>query len=376
MNTSEHDTAFHVDPWTHFLGGMVARSPGLFQALGSFESRLLSARLADIEIQQPIFIAGLARSGTTLLLEVLDRHPDTASHRYRDFPMLHIPFLWNRFLEFTPRAQETPAERAHKDGILVTADSPEAFEEVLWMNYFSTLHDATRCSILDAATANPEFERFYRDHIRKLLLVRGGRRYLSKGNYNITRLEYLLRLFPDARFLIPVRDPVWHIASLRKQHRLFCQGQENNPRAVKHLQRVGHFEFGLDRRPINTGNDAETRAIVELWNEGNEVEGWARYWNDVYGFLAEQLQHHPALRRAAMLVSYETLCRDPRDTLRGIFSHAQLQVSDVMLERAAKRVQAPSYYQPDFSPQELESIERHTHAAQSRLQTLGAEHQM
>ena len=52
-----------------------------------------------------------------------------------------------------------------------------------------------------------DLEAFYRDHIRKLLWLRGGRRYLSKGNYNTTRIAYLARLFPDARFIVPVRDP-------------------------------------------------------------------------------------------------------------------------------------------------------------------------
>ncbi len=376
MSTSEQDNIFRVDPWTHFLGGLVARAPALFQRLGSFESRLLTDRLADIPIRQPIFIAGLARSGTTLLLEILDKHPDTASHRYRDFPMLHIPYFWNRFLAFTPRAEEKPAERAHQDGIMVTADSPEAFEEVLWMSYFPDLHDIAKCSILDTGTTHPQFERFYRDHIRKLMLVRGGKRYLSKGNYNITRLDYLLRLFPDARILIPVRDPVWHIASLRKQHRLFCRGQENNPRAVRHLQRVGHFEFGRDRRPINTGDSDETQAIAELWRQGDEVEGWARYWDHVYRFLACRLQQNDALRQAASIVSYETLCQQPMDVLRGIFSHSGLQVSDVMLERAATRIHAPGYYAPDFSSRELACIERHTGPTWARLQALGNHHQM
>ena len=65
------------------------------------------------------------------------------------------------------------------------------------------------------------FEEFYCNHIRKILLSQGGTRYLAKANYNISRMKYLSKLYPEARFVILVRDPPEHIASLIKQHRLF-----------------------------------------------------------------------------------------------------------------------------------------------------------
>src|SRR3546814_17233582 len=117
-----------------------------------------------------------------------------------------------------------------------------------------------RSNILDGEASHPGFEAFYRSHIRKLLLLRGGARYLAKGNYNILRLEYLLRLFPDARFVIPVREPAWHIASLMKQHALFCAGERRHPKALRYMQRVGHFQFGLAPRPATTADqEANTR---------------------------------------------------------------------------------------------------------------------
>jgi hypothetical protein len=207
---------------------------------------------------------GLARAGSTILLEWLGRHPDCATHRYKDYPLVHIPYWWNAFLSRTPQRSAGPAERAHADRILITPESPEAFEEVLWMSFFPGLHSPEHSNVIDGGIRHPHFESFYRDHIRKLLLVRGGRRYLSKANYHVTRLEYLQLLFTDARFVIPVREPVWHIASLMKQHRLFCEQEAANVKALAHMQRVGHYEFGLDRRPINPGDDARTAEIREL----------------------------------------------------------------------------------------------------------------
>ncbi|HSH42853.1 MAG TPA: sulfotransferase, partial [Arenicellales bacterium] len=295
LSNTGYRNDFEVDPWVHWLGKLVEQGDGLCRRAGGWETRMLSDPLAAMEIDRPVYIAGLARSGTTKLLEILSWHDDVVTHRYRDFPLLHVPYLWNRFLDFVPRRHLESRERAHRDGIYINPDSPEAFEEVLWMSFFPQLHDPAKNSVLDAHTSRPDFESFYRDHIRKLLLVRGGSRYVSKGNYNITRLEYLLRIFPGARFIIPVREPVWHIASLMKQHKLFCKAQKDNPKALTHLRRAGHFEFGLDRRPINTGDHEEVERILALWNSGREVDGWARYWDHTHAFIADRLAHNPAL---------------------------------------------------------------------------------
>lgn len=361
-----HD-GFRVDALQHWLGGLVERCPRLLKRAGDWESRCLRAQLDAVPVERPIFIAGLARSGTTVLLELLAGHPHTATHRYRDFPLLHLPWAWNRFLELAPRRTAPPVERAHRDGIRVTPESPEAFEEVLWMAFFPRLHDPQRSAVLDAGTRAPAFEGFYRDHLRKILLLRAGRRYLSKGNYNLTRLDYLLRLFPDARLVVPVRDPVWHIASLDKQHRLFLRAQAGNPRALAYLRRAGHFEFGADRRPINAGDTDEIRRILALWDRGEAVEGWARYWAHVHGFLAGWLAARPRLRSAVHLVAYDALCADPSGTLAGVLEHCGLPRDDGLLEAAARRIRPPGYYQPRFSRRERTLIERHAGPVAARL---------
>jgi len=358
---------FEVDGWTHLLSGLMSRHRDAFIRLGNLETRLQGDALEDVTVRQPVYVAGLARSGSTTLLEMLAWHGDVTTHRYRDFPLLHLPYAWNRFLDFTPRACREPAERAHGDGILVTPESPEAFEEVLWMSFFPDLHDPSVSAVLGRDVRAPAFEAFYRDHIRKLLLLRGGRRYASKGNYNVTRLGYLQRLFPDARLLIPVRDPVWHVASMMKQHRLFCRAQEGNPRASAHLRRAGHFEFGADRRPINVGNAETTAEILSYWASGDEVTGWALYWRDIHAFLADCLDRDADLKAATLVVPFESLCADPAGTLERMLSHCGLEPDTGLLQRAREHVRFPGYYQPGFDSSELEVIERLTADVADRL---------
>jgi hypothetical protein len=353
--------------WIDRLGGLVANTAGFWVKMASLESNAHRAELDAVPIDRPLYIAGLARGGTTILLELLASHPDVATHRYRDYPPIYTPLFWNRAFAHIYSADAPPVERAHKDRILVTPDSPEAMEEVLWMRFFPGRHDAATDQVLDASTSNPAFERFYLDHIRKILLVRGGRRYLAKGNYNITRLAYLAKILPDARFMVPVRDPVTHIASLAKQHRLFCEQERADPRVLRHMQRVGHYEFGLDRRALNVGDAGVAQSILDLWADGQEVRGLARHWAVVYGFAVDQLERDRELAARTLVVRYEDACSDGAATLQAVARHAELDFAPDRLAELAGQLSPPSYYRPEFSDAELEAIHEETRAVAARL---------
>jgi hypothetical protein len=293
-----------------------------------------------------------------------------ASHRYRDFPFVYTPIWWNRFFDRASRAKLDPVERFHKDRIFVTAESPEAMEEVLWMAFFPTIHDPSQDNVLDEETCNPEFEKFYKDHICKLLFIRGGSRYLAKGNYNVTRLQYLRKLSPDARFVILVRDPISHVASLMKQHQLFCEQEECDPRILNYMRRVGHFEFGLDLRPINVGNRELVEKVQHLWVSGGEVLGWAHYWASVYGFVADILETETEIMRATCVVHYDDLCNTPVQTLMRVYDHCDLDVGSETLQEQAKRLSPPSYYSMQFNDDEKDMIGAVTGETHARIRRL------
>ena len=353
--------------WLDALGTLIDRTAGFWQRLGDLESSAHRAELDAIPIDRPCYVAGLARSGSTILLEMLAGRPGVATHRYRDFPPLYTPLFWNRAFSHVYRGDMAPAERAHKDRILVTPDSPEAMEEVLWKRFFPNAHDTGCNQILDASVSNPQFERFYTDHLKKILLVRGGQRYLSKGNYNLSRFAYLQKLLPSAKFIVPVREPRWHVASLMKQHRLFCAEEERDPRILKHLQRAGHLEFGLDRRAINVGDTAAAQGIEALWRDGQEVRGWARYWAILYGFVLDQRAANPGLGRAVMLVRYEDLCDRAEETLEAAFAHAELPLDPPERAAMAARLSQPTYYDPGFTADEEAMIAAETDSVRARL---------
>ncbi len=369
--------AFRVGLGRHLLTGAVLGRPALARRLGDLESAWLRERLDAVVVDRPVWIAGLARAGSTILLEFLAALPGVATHQYRDFPFVHTPWWWRRFLARAgAQGDGEPRERAHGDGLRVTPASPEAMEEVLWASFFPDLHDPARSNVLGRADADTEagrrFGRFLRDHAAKLLLAEGADRYVAKANYDLTRLGWLHAVFPDARFVVPVRAPAAHVASLVKQHALFSRAARAHPRSVAHLDRVGHFEFGAHRTPVNAGDDDAVARVRADWAAGREARGWARYWAHLYGWLHRTLEADPALAEATRLVRYEELCRDPSPVLRGILEHTGLGAADggdgggtgpeveAVVARFVDRISAPAYYQPDFTAREREAIRRET----------------
>jgi len=359
--------AFDPAPLDAMLGSLIHKHPNIWVSMGDLESRVLRTTLDRVKIDRPVFIAGLARSGTTILLELFTRFEETCTHRYRDFPPVFTPYWWNWLVDHSLRQSVEPSERAHGDRIQVSPESPEAFEEPVWMAFFPALHDPYSSNLLDGQTSNPEFERFYEDHLRKLMIVRQASRYVSKGNYNISRLQYLQKRFPDARFVIPIREPAAHIASLMKQHALFCRAAGNNPKARDHLRWVGHYEFGADRVPINMGDTAVVEEIVRLWADNQETLGWALYWDHIYSTVARQLEDDPQLREATLLVRYEAFCRSPVETVASIMAHTGFEGHAPEVARFCENISLPTYYSWPYAEEDLAIIEEHTGATASRL---------
>jgi len=358
------ESFFAVPFLTHLLGGLVQRHPRWWLGLGRLETSQLERELAQLKVRKPIYVCGLARSGSTLLHEVICSPAGVATHRVKDYPMIFTPYWWRRV---TAASRPTaPRPRAHADGMQITTESPEALEEMLWMAFFPHCHDPSIGNCLGRADSHPNFESFYDAHIRKLLLAESALRYAAKNNYHIARLPYLLRMFPDARFIIPVRAPASHVASLRRQHIWFSQGHRLWPRSLAYMQRSGHFEFGLDRRPMNLGNGDRVKQIQQAWAAGEEVRGLAMYWDMVYGYLANLLDSDAQVREAALVVRFETLCAEAAKTLQAVLDHCRLPDAASIIEHHAPAISSPSYYSSGFSANDLEIIRAETAATASR----------
>jgi hypothetical protein len=345
-------------PFYWSVRGVHAAAP-LFVGLGNLETRMLARSLSSQRVDRPVYICGLPRAGTTITLQMLSEHPDVVTHKYADFLMPYMPWVWNKVFPKIPvDAMRKPVPRIHRDRIQVTRDSAEMGEEILWEHFFPHIHDESNYSVLDTTTSNPAFERFYNEHLRKLAMVRGRTRYVSKAIMCVVRMQYLRRIFPDARFLLYVRNPIDHVASLIKQDRIWAEIEKTDPRQIEIIELTGHHEFGPKQVMANVGSPETLAAIRRLFDDGRWAQSRARYWAYVYGFVAKQLDDDPELARSVCIVRYEDLCSDSPATIDRIIAHAGLDPKSFEGPRAAysEKLSFPDYYKPSFEPDVLSEI--------------------
>jgi hypothetical protein len=356
-------------PFYWSVRGVHAAAP-LFVGLGNLESLMLSRSLATQRVDRPVYICGLPRAGTTITLQMLSEHPDVVTHKYADFLMPYMPWVWNKVFPHIPvDAMRKPVPRIHRDRIEVTRDSAEMGEEILWEHFFPQVHDESKESVLDASTSNPAFERFYREHLCKLALVRGRSRYVSKAIMCVVRMQYLRKLFPDARFLLYIRNPIDHVASLIKQDKIWAEIEKSDPRQIEIIELTGHHEFGPKQVMANVGRPEVLREIRRLFDENEWAISRAKYWAYVYGFVADQLDRDPALARQVCLVRYEDLCSDSPTTIDRIVAHTELDAASFAgaRETYSKKLSFPDYYKPAFDEPTLAEIVASTDGVAKRF---------
>jgi hypothetical protein len=240
-----------------------------------------------------VFVTGLARAGTTILMREIHRTGQFGSLTYADMPFVLAPNLWAR-LSSKGATPGQKAERAHGDGIEVDTQSPEALDEVYWRIFDGDSYIGP--DGLNPHAPDDELITGYRDLVRLILRKTGAARYVTKNNNNILRIGTLAAAMPDAQFLVPLRDPLTHAASLLNQHLRFLNP---DPFVRDYMTWLGHHEFGATHRPLLFG-DAPTGDPLTL-------DYWLAAWTAAYGALDRAEDGTPN----NCFVPYEALSSDP-----------------------------------------------------------------
>ncbi|MBL6785284.1 MAG: sulfotransferase [Rickettsiales bacterium] len=343
---------------SYFLAKQIFANKQLWLSIGDIESKCVNNKVDHKTVFQPVYITGLARSGTTLMLENLAKIKGCTSHTYRDFPMIYTPYVWNKLLSICDKFafKNKASERSHQDGMKVTPESPEALEEIIWESFFNNLHNESEISVLSKNRVNEKFNAFYQRHIQKLLVVRSAKRYLAKANYNITRLEYLLDLNDSSKFIIMVRNPVMHIKSILRQDKIFSETHNQYPKTLKFMEMSGHYEFGINKKLINVDAD-DLKLIKQKFNNKDDISAWALYWNMMYKYVISLAESLP--RDNFMLCRYEDLCNNPRKTLDKIFDFTDLLPTKTQGQEIINSIK-PLATKHDFTSKELALIKKIT----------------
>lgn len=308
--------------WDRLLHRFAFATTAAFKGLADIESRLCRRRLAAIDVRRPVFIAGLPRAGTTMLLRALAALGPFASNSYRDMPFLLTPLSWDLLSRRLPR-RDAAMVRAQGDGVVVTRDAPEALEEIVWRAFWPAKYRPDRIEPWQPGERDRhgEFAPFLRSHFAKTIALRREqgqppRRYLAKNNAHLGRIGKILALRPDATVVVPFREPRRQVVSLLRQHRRFSEIHAADQFARRYMADVGHFEFGANLRPIDFGG--WLGAVEEpLSAAAQRLDFWLRYWCAAYDHaLAEAGDSQ--IGRSVVFVSYDVACKCPFETLASL----------------------------------------------------------
>jgi hypothetical protein len=317
--------------------------------MADLEERIFRHDLAGIAVNRPVFITALPRAGTTLLLELCVTLDEFASHCYRDMPFVLLPMLWDKLARGFRRS-DAPIERAHGDGMMVSLDSAEAFEEMIWKVMWPDHYLADRIVPWDRHD-NDEFRQVFRSHLRKVIKLRQRNptvvpRYVSKNNGSIARTGAVVASCPDATIVVVMREPVQHAASLLRQHLQFLAIHERDPFAKEYMKGIGHLEFGANLRPI----DFDGWLNSARHPDPTTLEFWLEYWVAAYSHLLER-------RSSLHFLPYDWFCACPDDGLATMAAVLDIQDRQTWLaQRARIRIAAP--HSPDASGMDQRLLSR------------------
>jgi len=90
----------------------------------------------NIKLQnlENIFITGLARSGSTILLQSIEKSNLFGSLRYKYMPFILTPKIANIFSKLQTSNLNLEIDRLHNDGLKISLNSPECLDEPFWIN--------------------------------------------------------------------------------------------------------------------------------------------------------------------------------------------------------------------------------------------------
>lgn len=222
-----------------------------------------------------VFICGLPRSGTTVILEAIHKSNNFASLTYRDMPFILSPNI-NRIL--FKYSNTKSIIRSHNDGIFYNIDSPEALDEVFFKTYDTD-----------------ELEKYLLIYISLVLKKYKKEKYLSKNNNILEKIDIIKKVLKNPIFLLPFRDPLQHSNSLLLQHKNFTNLQNNNQFIVDYMDYLGHNEFGKNHVSWNKS---------KLFHDFEDINYWLEQWFLYY----ENILKNYANKKNLFLISYNDIC--------------------------------------------------------------------
>lgn len=258
-----------------------------------------------------VIVTGLARAGTTSLLNLLHETGVFASLNYRHMPLLMAPGTWVRWNK--PK-QSQSIERSHGDGIQLNLESNEALEEY----FFSTYDDYVEQEHVSEYSLSVARAEEYAQYQDLVTAQHGGGLYLAKNNNALLRYASLAKHFPSMRTVVLFRQPIFHAASLMEMHVHFSAEQEKDPFFLTYMNWLGHYEFGQNCKAFSfadgSGMPDKSPVTLDDW-----LERWIAYYERVLAIKDDQM----------LLLSYDSYCYQPCQAVNVLLKAVGLPSTDI-----------------------------------------------
>lgn len=189
----------------------------------------------DISKQQPIFILGHWRSGTTHLHYLMHKDPQYGTlSNYQSF-LFNVAHLSRSLLKFvlsplmpSKRPQDNirvspdlPAEEEQPMSVLSTKSGIHSWNFPQNQSYFNKYNLFEGVSDKEKA----EWRKDYHFLLQNITFFNDGKQLVLKNPHNTSRIKELLELYPNAKFINLHRNPYDVIQSTRHLHKKIVQGQ-------------------------------------------------------------------------------------------------------------------------------------------------------
>lgn len=312
-----------------------------FHALCFALDPLLFPRLRDVAIRTPVFVLGHARSGTTLVHRLMSGDERFSAFRLYElyFPSLlqkkairagaalDARFLGGRLARRVAAWEERRYGKTRHIHAM-SLGAPEEDDIVfywscasgMWITKMPYMGELDFYHVDEQPSRRRRrLLRFYADCVRRQLCLNGPEKiHLSKNPIFAGRVESLIEAFPDARFVVPMRDPGETVPSLLK------------------LMKVSWGLYHWDDARMQRSLDVLAAQSLHTYRHPLDV-----------------LARHPGTPHA--VVDYRELVAHPRATLEGVYAALGFEMTpafraqlDGEEQRARKHETAHRYSLAEF----------------------------
>ena len=261
-----------------------------FHAVCFLLDALLFPAMRRIEIKSPVFVVGHARSGTTLVHRLMSKDEG----RFSSFNLYELYFpslLQKKLIRATARCDArllggvihkrvrawedshyASTRDMHKMGLTEPEEDDIVFyyscASGFWMTKMPWMGEIDFYRIDERSPAERKrLMDFYKECVKRQLYLNGRDRFhLSKNPVFAGRVETLIEAFPDARIVVPIRNPNETIPSLLSLmsigYRALDWDQERKNKSLRYLADQSYHTYLHPLRVLER-NPATAHAVVD-----------------------------------------------------------------------------------------------------------------